>query len=153
MLNRDNRGGLFTSYQESEQISYINVTAYAGPSTFISGNHNLSLNVIGSKVLVKPGRLKSTNGDAIHAQCNRVGPWIEDSFFEGISDDVANLYTTAHTVLEQSADGKTFVFANVNFPGREWQDPDQNLGFDKSFRVGDHLTFYQSATGDVFGEM
>ena len=150
MLARYNRAGLFSIFHESEQISLINVTAYSSPSTFISGNHNSAINVIDSQAVVKPGRLKSINADAVHIQSNRIGAWIENSSFDGVSDDIANFYTTPFTPLSQSADLRTFVFANVPFRGGESQDP--GFAFASSFKLGDHLTFYQTATGEILGE-
>ena len=151
LQSRYNRSGLFTSYNDSQQISYINVKAYAGPSTFISGNHNFALNVIDVEAAIMPGRLKSMNADAIHAQSNRIGPWIENSKFAGVSDDIANFYTVPFTVLSQSADRKTFVFGNMN-PSLEPADRFANVADQDIHRIGDHLTFYQSVTGEILGE-
>jgi parallel beta-helix repeat protein len=52
------------------------------------------------KVMIRPssGRLISTNGDAIHCTNNRVGPTIENSYFEAIKDDVIAIKSVTYAI-------------------------------------------------------
>ena len=152
LQSRYSSAGTFSIYHESEQISFIGVTAYSGPGTFVAGNFNSAVNVIDSAVAIKPGRLKSINADAVHAQSFRVGPWIENSKFDGVGDDVTNFYTTPFAVLSQSLDRRTFVFGNLNTGGNEPADSSNHLPFEPSFDVGDQLTFYQTSSGEILGD-
>ena len=151
LQSRYSSAGAFSIYHESEQISIIGVKAYSGPGTFVAGNFNSAVNVIDSEVAIKPGRLKSINADAVHAQSFRFGPWVENSKFDGIGDDVSNFYTTPFTVLNQSLDRRTFVFGSLNTGGNEPADSSRNLPFGPSFAIGDDVTFYQTSSGEIIG--
>lgn len=149
LQSRYNRSGLISIYQESEQISVINVKAYASPSTFVTGTYNYAVNVIDSAALIKPGRLKSINGDAVHAQSYRVGPWVENSRFEGVSDDIANFYSTSFSVVGASEDLRTFELVQILTGGEEPANVLDQLPFRPAFQVGDLLTFYQTVSGNI----
>ena len=87
------------------------------------------------------GRWKSGNADGIHAQSNRVGPWIESSQFKGLSDDVMNFYTLPMTILQRNT-LRTLTLAAIV------EDQLGNLG-SRSFHIGDLFTFTDPIQGTV----
>lgn len=73
----------------SKQVTLKNIVIYSAPS-FVVGGWNLgSCNFLNMKVLIKPGRLKSSNGDCISGQAWYSGSWIEHCVFEGAGDDIS----------------------------------------------------------------
>jgi hypothetical protein len=109
--------------------------------------------VIGDPPTGRPGELKiiplpsgtprwiSTDSDGVHAQSQRIGPWVENSTFAGIGDDVANSYTTAlkvTTVIDSRTIRLQRIVAGglVNFPA-------------KHFRAGENLQLFHSKTGEL----
>ena len=134
-------------YSQSRQVSVIGVTAYSTPSTFVSANNSEAINVINSQVAIRPGsgRWKSANADGVHVQSNRVGPWVENSSFNGLSDDVMNFYTLPSTVLKIHS-AKSFTLAGVV------TNQLAPLSVD-SFRINDRLTFIDPVGGGVLNEV
>ena len=52
---------------------------------------------------------QSTNADGVHCQQARIGPRIESSHFEGMSDDAINIYTVPNLVREVHDDTRIGV--------------------------------------------
>ena len=81
-------------------------------------------------------RLLTTNADGVHCQQERFGVTLENSFFEGMADDVINIYHPTYFVYSFTA-------------------PDQVVlairGFTR-LRAGDRLQFIDPKTGIVRGE-
>lgn len=95
------RGGSnIISVNNSERVIFQNLTAMAGPSLFFGGNDSSELAFLQCRAEVAPGRNKSINGDGVHLQNNRTGPWIEGCHFEGQSDDGVNIYQVPAMITE-----------------------------------------------------
>ena len=77
------------------------VTVHAGPSLAAANVQAEGTVYKHFRVEVKPGtdRLISTDADGVHCQDNRVGPLIEDCFFEGMADDAFNIYAIPNPLL------------------------------------------------------
>ena len=96
-------------------VSIIDVTAYACPSSPFTGNRCTRVSVLDSNVLLKEKRWVSANGDAIHFQRNRIGPWVEGCRFEGIADDIMNIYAMRNPILAVRGKRRLLI--------RDWQPP------------------------------
>lgn len=153
LQRRFNNAPVFGVYNDSDNVSLLDVTAYSSPSVFVISINSDSINVIDSQVSIRPDdwpqtnhtqRWKSINADGVHAQANRVGPWVENSTFEGLSDDVMNFYSLPLTILEQ-LDSRRLVLASLNY-----EQVESVTG--SAMRVGDRLTFFDPVSGSVMEE-
>lgn len=150
ILQRRQNAAMFGFYNRSSDISLVNVTVYSAPSVFVSSVHSDSINIINSHASIRPDdwpgtpdtqRWKSINADGVHIQSNRTGVWVEDSTFEGVSDDVMNFYTLPLTVYEQLSDIE-FTLGSILY--------DDLRGIpSEAMMVGDHLTFFDPVEGRV----
>ncbi len=134
---------LFSIAAYSQQVSLIGVRAYTASSVFVSSNLSEAVNVIRSSITIRPnsGRWKSGNADGVHAQSNRVGPWVEGSRFEGLGDDVMNFYTLPYTIAKRNGPRElTLVPIDHDSLG--------NVG-QRSLRAGDSFQFTNPTTGEV----
>lgn len=95
--------GSFFQVRQSRQVTALNLTSYNTPAGHYVSVMTEAFNVIGCKSPIKPGFWKGGNADAVHCQSNRIGPWIEDCLFEGISDDSLVIYARPFSVVEQLA--------------------------------------------------
>lgn len=146
---RKNRA-LFGIYHASKQVTFSNITVYSAPSTFIGSSHATNINVIDSKIDIRPGRWKSINADAVHIQSSRDGgAWVENSVFNGAGDDIMNFYTSplVFTGLPSQLTATTWK-APVK------QAPSHAPGFDNLLPVtkdvvkeGDEFTIYEPIFG------
>ena len=152
MSRRHNRS-MIGIYNQSEQVSVINVTAYSAPSSFVASLYSDAVNVIDSQVVIRPDdwtntpdtqRWKSSNADGVHIQSSRVGAWVENSEFNGLGDDVMNFYSRPMTILEKFSDNR-FLLAVINY--------NQAIGNKEyTVRVGDILTFFDPVNADLIRE-
>lgn len=84
------------AFTGSSNCRLENVSIYASASlscALIRNEGKITLNNFA--VRYKPGtdRLLSSDADGVHCQQNRVGPTIENCYFEGMADDSVNIYT------------------------------------------------------------
>ncbi|MAX25620.1 MAG: hypothetical protein CMJ19_14065 [Phycisphaeraceae bacterium] len=86
---------------ECTDLTALNLTVYASPASSFAANSCDRFSVIGCQIRIKPGRWHSSNGDGIHCQRNRTGPWIENCLIEGIIDDPTNIYSMRSELIEQ----------------------------------------------------
>jgi hypothetical protein len=134
----------------ARDASVINVTAYSGPSGFITAPRSSGLNVYDSHVQIKNGNWKSMNADSIHVQASRIGPWIENSSFAGVSDDIMNFYQFPDSILKSEIDlqqGTTSVWLKKRNKDGELSTP-----LLKEDSPGDHITIYDPLTGNTVAE-
>ena len=99
-LARSNGKTIFKS-SSSKNITYLNVTSYSSPAGSYSAFNMEEWNIIGCQVKMKTGRIHSANADCVHVNGGTFGPWIENSLFEGYSDDAINMKATKAHILEQ----------------------------------------------------
>jgi hypothetical protein len=85
----------------SKNITYLDVTSYASPAGTYQAHNMEEWNVINCKIKLKPGRLHSANADSFHVNGGKFGPWIENGYFEGYSDDAVNLKYAKRNILKQ----------------------------------------------------
>jgi hypothetical protein len=125
------RAGAMARAFDTENITLQNVTAHAIPGCFVQGANLSKVNVIGCKAQRKDGRLIVSGADGIHVQAARVGPWVENCDFEGLSDDCFVIYNIPNYILEQP-------------------EPDRvRVSFQERIRVGDRLLFFNPRKGEV----
>ena len=107
---------------DSSDITAMNLTVYSSPASAFAANSCLRFSAIGCKTILKPGRWHSNNADAIHCQRNKIGPRVENCYFEGIIDDPVNIYSVRsmilkriddHTLLLKAIRPRTFVKEHV----------------------------------------
>ncbi|MGZ0709625.1 right-handed parallel beta-helix repeat-containing protein [Coraliomargarita sp. W4R53] len=131
---------------ESKQISYDSITIFAAPAGNFVGSYNEAINILNCEIAIKAGRWKSSNADAVHLQSNRIGPWIENSRFEGAMDDLVNLYTVPFNVTEIITPTKLLLGKSSN-RGQTTQ-----LFDGRGYQHGDTLVFFNPNTGAILGE-
>jgi hypothetical protein len=125
---------------ECTDLTAMNLTVYASPASSFAANSCERFSVIGCKVLIKPGRWHSSNGDAIHCQRNRTGPWIEGCYIEGIIDDPLNIYSMRSQILKR-VDDHTLLVKALRPPT-----------FVTELAVGQPLTLLSQRDGVITGE-
>lgn len=74
---------------EAEDIRLENITGHSGPN-FWSMIYHARVSYDNVRVLLKPGRMMSVNGDIASGEQNRL--WIEDCVFEGNADDICHQF-------------------------------------------------------------
>lgn len=99
-IARSNGRAVFNT-GSSKNITYLNITSYSSPAGTYAANNMEEWNVIGCQLRLKPGRLHSANADSFHVNGGKFGPWIENSLFEGYSDDAVNMKASKRHILEQ----------------------------------------------------
>lgn len=87
----------------SKNITYLNNTSYTSPAGSYAAFGMEEWNVIGCEVKLKPGRLHSANADCFHVNGGKFGPWVENSLFEGYSDDAFNLKHARAFIVSQNS--------------------------------------------------
>lgn len=97
---RSNGSTIFKS-NLSKNITYLNNTSYTSPAGSYAAVNMEEWNIIGCQVEMKTGRIHSANADCVHVNGGTFGPWIENSLFEGYSDDAINMKATKAHILEQ----------------------------------------------------
>jgi hypothetical protein len=100
-------------YGLSENITFDSITATACPGSLFVGSRTSLLNVLNCKGQMKGDRLIVSGADGVHCQSARIGPWIENCDFEGLSDDCLNIYGLPIYVLEQLSPTQMTVYARA----------------------------------------
>ncbi|MGZ0654776.1 right-handed parallel beta-helix repeat-containing protein [Coraliomargarita sp. W4R72] len=130
----------------STNITYESVTIYASPAGVFVGSYNEAINFLHCDVAIKEGRWKSSNADVIHMQSNRIGPWVENCRFEGVMDDLINIYTVPFHVTKMTTPTKIQLGKSSN-RGKMTQRFDG-----RGYKIGDTLVFMNPQTGAAMGE-
>ena len=116
---------------EGKNLTYLNVTAYTSPAGGFNARDSEEWNVINCHIKLKEGRLHTLNADAMHVNGGKIGPWVEDSSFEGFSDDFMNIKYTRRSIKEIHNSTQITVEFNVN--------------------VGENMEFYNPRDGVLLG--
>jgi parallel beta-helix repeat protein len=111
-MARSNGSSIFKS-GNSKNITYLNNTNYSSPAGSYNAFEMEEWSIIGAQVKLKPGRLHSANADCVHVNGGKFGPWIENSLFEGYSDDAVNMKSTKRFILEQTSSTELIVKFSV----------------------------------------
>ena len=139
VLQRRGQHNVIGIFGGSNQVTLSDVVAASSSSTFISASRSSHINILDSHAVIKPGRWKGINADAVHIQDNREGVWVEDSTFEGVGDDVSNLYSLPSTIVNIVAPN-VLDLATVNFSQIA-------NSYDRRFVPGDKVLFYDPIKG------
>lgn len=99
-MARTNGRSVFKS-GNSKNITYLENTNYSSPAGSYNAFNMEEWNIIGAQVKLKEGRIHSANADCVHVNGGKFGPWIENSLFEGYSDDAINMKSNKRHILEQ----------------------------------------------------
>lgn len=111
-IARSNGKTIFKS-SSSKNVTYLNVTSYSSPAGSYSAFNMEEWNIIGCQVKMKTGRIHSANADCVHVNGGTFGPWIENSLFEGYSDDAINMKATKAHIVEQRSPTELVVKQTV----------------------------------------
>lgn len=111
-IARTNGRTIFTA-AASKNITYLNITSYSSPAGTYAANNMEEWNVISCQVKLKPGRIHSANADCFHVNGGKFGPWIENSLFEGYSDDAINMKNARNVILEQKSSTELIVKQSI----------------------------------------
>ncbi|WP_242094513.1 right-handed parallel beta-helix repeat-containing protein [Aestuariivivens sediminicola] len=83
-----------------KNLTYLNVTGYTSPAGCFNARNSEEWHIINCNIMLKAGRVNSSNADAIHVNGGKIGPWVENSLFEGFADDCMNLKYHKRQILE-----------------------------------------------------
>lgn len=111
-IARSNGKTIFNT-NNSKNVTYLNVVNYTSPAGSYSAYNMQEWNIINCQVKLKSGRIHSANADCIHANGGKFGPWIENSLFEGYSDDAINMKATKAHILQQLSPTEIIVKQGV----------------------------------------
>ncbi len=128
------RSAAIGRYGRSENITFDRLTIYACPGSLFVGSQTSKLNVLNCNGQLKGNRLIVSGADGVHCQSARIGPWIENCDFEGLSDDCLNIYGLPIYVLEQLSPTQMSVYARA------------------SIQPGDRLAFFNPNAGRIMQE-
>jgi hypothetical protein len=124
-----------------------NVTLYSGRSSMTSrvDLNDGRITFRGFNVMFRPGtdRIVTNWRDGMHCKDNRIGPIIEDCYFEGMLDDSINLSQNTVMASEIISD-TTFRMAKAEGPQRWTKDT-------SSMQVGDDIMVFYPPSGDYAG--
>ncbi|HZR19729.1 MAG TPA: hypothetical protein VFE51_20760 [Verrucomicrobiae bacterium] len=135
------------------QVTFLNLTNYAGAAAAFAGNNSYLVNEINCQILIGPSpggsngvpRVKTTNADGGFFGNPRIGPWVEGCNFIGLSDDVANAYTMPF-FIQGPVTHATNIFSLIGFtPGGALAPITSG-----QVQAGDDFTFYNGTNGAVF---
>lgn len=121
-------------YSVSENITFDHITVYACPSALFVGSQTSLLNVLNCRAVLKGDRLITAGADGVHCQAARIGPWVENCDFEGLSDDCLNIYGLPIYILKQESSSQLKVHSRAEI------------------RLGDHLVFFNPQSGRIIRE-
>jgi len=140
----DNAG--LTQTNLSKDITYQRITSYASAGGIYLGQRNERLNLLECRALIAPGRWKNANSDGVHLQNERVGPWVENCVFEGLSDDCVNFYMRPFFVA--SGEGKSWVIVEKPGHASEATIPAAAM----FFVVGETIGFFDATQSRLAGQ-
>jgi parallel beta-helix repeat protein len=135
-------GGSFFFANQSRQITAMNITSLNTPSGHYLAVMTEAYNILGCKSPIKPGFWKGGNADAVHCQSCRVGPWVEDCLFEGISDDSLVIYARPFSIVKQLAPDRLEI-------SRLTHENKASSLIDGEVQIGDVLDFLNPETGII----
>ncbi|MGE4490569.1 MAG: right-handed parallel beta-helix repeat-containing protein [Kiritimatiellales bacterium] len=116
-------------YYGSDNLTFDHVTIYSCPSPLFIGAETSRLNILNCVVRLKGNRLITNGGGGVICQSSRVGPWVENCDFEGLSDDCMNLYGLPIFILSRASPTEMTVHARAGIqPGDELVFFDPNEG-------------------------
>ena len=133
------------------QVTMQDITTYASGGGQYTGIYNDSINILGCKALIKPGRWMGGNADVIHIYGSRgAGPWVEDCDFEGIGDDVVCIYNGRPVFIREVISPTELILGSVAL------NDTASGSFaplkEEQIQPGERLAFLNPKTGRLLGE-
>ncbi|MCF7818248.1 MAG: right-handed parallel beta-helix repeat-containing protein, partial [Kiritimatiellales bacterium] len=128
--------GEFVMYSTiSTNITYEQITSYAGGANHFIGHWNDSVNFLRCASRIKPGRLVSNGCGGYVGAGYRTGFWIEECLTEGMFDDAVNISNEPAKIQTKTAPNQ-FVATGAAA---------------QYILAGDHVTIYTPTLGSVNG--
>jgi hypothetical protein len=128
--------GTFVGMQSCESISLINMLSYCSPSWCYTAWGCSRLGFINCAVRLKPGRWHTLDSDGINTAGGRIGPWIEDCFFEAGADDTF-VSQAGYMPVQQVIDSRILQVGYLEYA---------------TLLAGDPVLFYNPRDGLPIGE-
>ncbi len=152
MISRWDSASVFWTFA-SHQVTYLNNTNLAGAGLSYGGEFCELVNEIGDQIQLGPPpagatapRLRTSNADGGLFIASRIGPWVQDCNFTGLSDDIANACINGFEVTNIPVQ-PTNVFA-VYENSQATTAPKPLVPFQA--QVGDTMLFLNPSNGLVF---
>ena len=129
--------GTFVGMQACEGVTFINMLSYCSPSWCYTGWGSSWLGFINCAVRLKPGRWHTLDSDGINTAGGRIGPWIEDCFFEAGADDTF-VSQAGSLAIQRAVDDHTLQLGD--------------LAYCAVVQTGDPVLFYNPRDGLPLGK-
>jgi len=116
-----NNGKTIIVNNAGKNLTYLNITAFSSPAGGFNAFNSDSWHVLDCKIKFKDNRKHTLNADAMHINGGKIGPWVENSLFEGFADDCVNIkYTkreirTIHSSTQITVVNSVTVGENIEF--------------------------------------
>lgn len=157
MVSRWNGSSVYSA-GNSYQVTFLDLTNYAGAAANFEASLTPLVNEINCHVAIGPpppgatrGRIKSSNADGGYFGYSRIGPWVQDCVFTGLSDDVANAYANPFVITNAPVQPtNTFSLWLYGTGGAGGGTPSTPTAY--YLRVGDQLVFFNALTGVIFDQ-
>ena len=156
MVSRWNGSSVYSA-GSCYQVTFLDLTNYTGAAANFEGQATPLINEINCHVEPGPApngatrpRIKSSNADGGYFGYTRIGPWVENCEFSGLSDDVANAYADPFVVTNK-LDQPTNTFAVWNYNTDVEGGPPTAVA-SYYMQVGDQLDFFDARNGVIFDQ-
>ena len=145
-------GSMVFNASKSYQVTFLNNTNYAGAGASYTTTYCPLVNEVKCQVQIGPTplgatapRRRTSNADGGLMVESRIGPWVQDCNFTGLSDDVANACVNPFVVLSVPPQPtNTFGVGVYNSSGLPTGLISQQV------QAGDDVIFFNASTGIVF---
>lgn len=127
-----NNGKTLIYNDSGKNLTYLNITGYTSPAGGFNARESESWHVLDCKIKFKENRKHTLNADAMHINGGKIGPWVENSLFEGFADDCMNLKYTKREITTINSPNQITVRFSVS--------------------VGEKMEFYNPRDGVSLGE-
>lgn len=156
MVSRWNGSSVYSA-GNSYQVTFLDLTNYAGAAANFEATLTPLINEIGCNVAMGPPptgamapRMRSSNADGGYFGYSRVGPWVEGCIFTGLGDDVANAYINPFVITNAPAQ-PTNTFSLWLYKTSVSGGPPAPLT-SAYLQSGDQLVFFDAVTGVIFDQ-
>jgi hypothetical protein len=95
---RSNKAGFIGYIKGGSSVTFYDITNHGVGHFHYAGYLCSDMKFLKVNALMKDKWWWQGNADGIHLRSNRIGPWIENVFFEGIGDDAIALYARPMTI-------------------------------------------------------
>jgi hypothetical protein len=152
MIARYDASTVFWTYA-SHQVTYLNNTNYSAAGLSYGGEFSEMVNEVGDQIQFGPPplgatapRLRTSNADGGLFIASRIGPWVQDCNFAGLSDDTANPCIGGFMVTNIPVQPTNVLCVVEN--GAAGDQPQPLIPFEAE--AGDTMLFLNPSNGSVF---